>query len=387
MLNRILCVDDETNVLQAIERQFRRKFEIHTALGPEAGLQAVQHDGPFAVIVSDLRMPGMDGIRFLTRVRECAPDTVRIMLTGHADLTDAIAAVNQGNIFQFLTKPCRSEMLARALNAALEQYSLITSERELLEKTLVGSIGVMTEILGLVNPDAFSRAQRIRRYVRQLSERLQLPNRWQCEFAAMLCQIGTVAVPFEVAVKRKQGLPLDPTEQEMLASQHRLGHDLLVRIPRLEGVADMVLHQNECWGPSTTLTPAQMMGHLLRVALDFDEQLVLGATPEMAIAEMRSRHVYNPRYLEALEAVQVEEASSEVLAVKLAQLRPGMVINADVKSKTNLLLLAKGQEVTDSALACLRRFASGAGVQEPISVIVPPVVAERQAELAASIPG
>src|ERR1700730_10145589 len=113
MLKRILCVDDEPNVLQAFERQFRKQFELHTAIGPERGLQAVAENGPFSVIVSDLRMPGMNGIEFLTRAKLMAPDTVRVMLTGQADLNATIAAVNQGNIFQFLIKPCPSDTLVR----------------------------------------------------------------------------------------------------------------------------------------------------------------------------------------------------------------------------------------------------------------------------------
>jgi len=101
MLRRILCVDDEPNVLQAFERQLRREFDLQTALGPELGLQALAANGPFAVVVSDLRMPGMNGIEFLTHVRQTAPDTVRVMLTGDADLGATIKAVNEGRIFQF----------------------------------------------------------------------------------------------------------------------------------------------------------------------------------------------------------------------------------------------------------------------------------------------
>lgn len=201
MLTRILCVDDEPNILQAMERQFRKQFEIHTALGGELGLQAIAAKGPFAVVVSDLRMPVMDGVEFLTRVRALSPDTVRVMLTGQADMDAAIAAVNQGNIFQFLTKPCASDTLTRALNAALEQHRLITAERELLEQTLRGSIGVLSEILSFVNPLAFGRAQRVRRYVVHMAAKLDLVNRWQFELAAMLSQIGSVTVPPEVMDK------------------------------------------------------------------------------------------------------------------------------------------------------------------------------------------
>jgi DNA-binding NtrC family response regulator len=139
----------------AMERQFRKQFEIRTAVGPVLGLQAIAEAGPFAVVVSDLRMPVMDGVEFLTRVRAISPDSVRVMLTGQADMDAAIAAVNQGNIFQFLTKPCPAATLTRALNSALEQHRLITAERELLEQTLRSSVGVLSEILSLVNPLGF----------------------------------------------------------------------------------------------------------------------------------------------------------------------------------------------------------------------------------------
>src|ERR1022692_4876094 len=202
----------------AMERQFRRQFEIRTAVGPVLGLQAIAEAGPFAVVVSDLRMPVMDGVEFLTRVRAISPDSVRVMLTGQADMEAAIAAVNQGNIFQFLTKPCPSGTLTRALNSALEQYRLITAERELLEQTLRGSVGVLSEILSLPNPVAFGRAQRIRRYVVHMSARLDLPGRWQFEVAAMLSQIGSVTVPPEVMDKYYRRDPLTPEETQILAS-------------------------------------------------------------------------------------------------------------------------------------------------------------------------
>lgn len=369
-MNRILCVDDEINVLKAIERNLRKNFDIQIAVGPEAGLESLRDTGPFAVVVSDLRMPGMDGIRFLSLVREKWPDTVRIMLTGQADISDAMAAVNEGNIFQFLTKPCAPEMLVRALEAAVTQYQLITAEREVLEKTLLGSVGAMTEILSLVNPEAFSRAQRIRRYVRELAGKLALPDAWQCEFAAMLSQIGLVAVPPELILKEKKGHPLTDAEREVIESHHRVGHDLLVRIPRLEPVAAIIANQKELWRIEVTHTREQSRGHLLRVALDFDERVMHGSTPEETIAWMRRRRQYSPRFLEALEAVHVEAPPGEVRALPLALLRPGMIINAAVQSRTKILLLAKGQEITESALTCLRNFAMTKGIEEPISVII-----------------
>src|SRR5438105_2797905 len=128
MKRKILCVDDEENVLRAFERNLRSRFDIETAVGPLEGLAAVANRGPYAVIVSDLRMPHMDGIQFLSAVRTQSPDTVRLILTGNADLQTAIASVNEGSVFQFLTKPCPVEKLSSALEAALKQHQLITAE-------------------------------------------------------------------------------------------------------------------------------------------------------------------------------------------------------------------------------------------------------------------
>ena len=94
----------------------------------------------------------MDGIQFLAQIREMSPDTVRIMLTGHADLENAIQAVNEGNIFRFLTKPCDNNILIQVLSQGLEQFRLVTAEKELLEKTLQGSINVLTELLPWSTP-------------------------------------------------------------------------------------------------------------------------------------------------------------------------------------------------------------------------------------------
>ncbi|MFH1417727.1 MAG: response regulator, partial [Planctomycetota bacterium] len=136
MSKKILCVDDDPNILNAYRRGLRRLFEIETAEGGAEGLEAIASQGPFAVVVSDMRMPGMDGIQFLTAVKKRAPESVRIMLTGNADQQTAMDAVNEGSIFRFLTKPCPPEHLAKALTAGIEQYRLITAEKELLGKTL-----------------------------------------------------------------------------------------------------------------------------------------------------------------------------------------------------------------------------------------------------------
>src|SRR5262245_28844758 len=125
----ILCVDDERNVVESMELNLRRQYQVKTALSGTQGLEILRSEKEVAVILSDMRMPEMDGAAFLAKARETSPDAVRILLTGFADVEAAVRAVNDGQIFRFLTKPCAPENLLTALAAGIEQHRLITAER------------------------------------------------------------------------------------------------------------------------------------------------------------------------------------------------------------------------------------------------------------------
>src|ERR1035438_9523234 len=144
---KILLVDDDSNILEGYRRGLIREFLLETALGGEQALTLAAENGPYAVVVSDMRMPGMDGIQLLSRIKALSPDTIRVMLTGNTDTDTAINAINEGSIFRFLNKPCSKEVMAKTITAALMQYRLVTAEKHLLEQTLSGSLQVLTEVL------------------------------------------------------------------------------------------------------------------------------------------------------------------------------------------------------------------------------------------------
>jgi response regulator RpfG family c-di-GMP phosphodiesterase len=375
MTSRILCVDDEPNVLQALERQLRKQFEIVTAPGPVQGLEALERSGPFAVILSDLRMPVMNGIQFLATVKERSPESVRMMLSGQADFAATIEAVNEGSIFRFLTKPCENEHLVKALTAALEQYRLVQAERELLEHTLIGSIEVLSEILSLVSPSAFSRSHRIRRYVRHMADELGLQGTWQYEVAAMLSQIGCVTVSPDVLEKVYSGAPLSNLEAETFASHYQLGGRLLARIPRLDQVAQIIgCQQNLDWESAVKPESAGTVAigaQMLQIANEFDQGIIRGVGRDAVIAEIRTRHPNNRDLISTLHTAQVPAIGTEVRMVGVHDLSTHMVINCEVYSKNGLLLLSKGQEVTDSVVARMLSFADSVGVVQPFSVVIP----------------
>ncbi len=149
MRHKVLFVDDDIHVLHAFKRQLRKQFRIDTAQSPADGLRIVEKNGPYAVVVSDLRMPGMGGDQFLTRIKKIAPDTVRIMLTGHADLNVAMGAINDGNIFRLLTKPCPSDVIAESIKSGIERYL----ENTIKEKTADNTTALPVRNILMVDDD------------------------------------------------------------------------------------------------------------------------------------------------------------------------------------------------------------------------------------------
>ncbi len=145
MNDKILLVDDDAMILSGLKRQLRNQFNIETALSGEEALKMVAGNGPYAVVISDFHMPGMNGIEFLCRLKENNPDTVRMMLTASDDMPIAIGAVNKGNIFQFHSKPCPAEILGEAIKAGIEEYRKITANNSQLDKVKI-SLASASEI-------------------------------------------------------------------------------------------------------------------------------------------------------------------------------------------------------------------------------------------------
>jgi response regulator RpfG family c-di-GMP phosphodiesterase len=312
MNRKILFVDDEENVLRAIERNLHPHFEIATAVGPAAALSVIAGGGPYAVVISDLRMPGMDGIQFLAAVGRQSPDTVRLIISGNADLQAAISAVNEGSIFRFLTKPCRAETLRSAIDGALKQYRLITAERELLEHTLNGSVSVLMEVLGTVSPLAFSCVSRIRHYVRRMAAQLELPDLWQLDLAATLSQIGCIGVPVEILEKIHAGTPLTGEERKTFASHPSIAQELLAGIPRLEEVGEIIGHQMTPYSELRDLKVSERVrvgAQILLAAIRLDEMVCRGASPASAFRAMSDYPgIYHPKLMAAMQSTDADAA-------------------------------------------------------------------------------
>lgn len=375
--NKILLVDDDHNILEGFKRTLRNQFTIVTAEGGEKGLDAISTSGPFSVIVSDLRMPEMDGIKFLAQANELTPESVRILLTGHADLGDAIAAINEGQIFRFLTKPCDNEVFVKTLRDGIEQHYLIIAEKELLNRTLKGIIKLLVDILSIVSPYAFSRAIRIRSFAKKLALRLKVENLWQVDVAALLSQIGCVTISPEILRRKFQGEPLSEADKEVFFGHMKVGKDLLANIPRFDEIAEAIAYQEKRYdGGGSPNIPVKgkeipFLARILKVVLDYDSLLATGMTQEKAIEEMRHHLAwYDPKVLAALNAEALRaEKGYVVKEIGAADIEDGMVLADDIRTKSGILLVPKRCEISPVLRMRILNFSRNSKIAEPIRIM------------------
>jgi CheY-like chemotaxis protein len=370
----VLCVDDEPQVLESLKLNLRRLYTVSTAAGGAEALALLDEARDVAVIVSDMRMPSMNGAAFLAQARHKAPDAVRLLLTGQSDIESAISAVNDGQVFRFLSKPCAPTVLLDAVASAVTQHRLITSERVLLQQTLLGSIQALTEMLAMVNPIAFGRSVRIRKLAGELADRVGMRERWQLEVAAMLSQIGHATLPPDVAEKAYYGAPLSADEERLVQGLPALVEKMLAHIPRLEVVLAILrlypvghggAADTRALGTADALV-ARQGASVLRLAIDHDilESADNGTPFDAVLRTLRGRvGTYAPALLDALEAVRGAGAETGVQHLTMRELRVGMVFAEDVKTPNGVLLVARGYQITARVLDRIQDFSTVGGTQ------------------------
>lgn len=381
MKDKVLCIDDDANVLTGIQRNLRKEFDIDTAVGALAALKLLEKDCPYSVIVADMQMPGMNGVEFFNIARQKYPDSIRIMLTGNADQKTATDAVNRGHIFHFLNKPCPPDKLATVLTDGIKQFRQKAAERELLENTLNGSVKVLMEILSLTDPVSFGRAQTVREQVREVARLMQVASTWELELAAMLYPIGHVSLPAELNQKARAGLDLTGQEKDVLDRVPQVGCDLLANIPRLQAVSRIVLYRNKNYDgtgfPFDAITGEEIPieSRIIRVLADLASLETRKSAHYKGMEHLRERKgCYDPKVMEAvarffeLELPAHRQTERPPLALEVMQLHSGNVLAADVRTKQDVMIIAAGTKITPLIMERLRNFASLGGLKLPIFV-------------------
>lgn len=373
---RVVCVDDEPHVVGGLALHLRRRYDVELATSGAAGLELLDKQPEAAVVISDMRMPGMNGAEFLAKAYVAHPNTTRILLTGYAELDAAISAINDGRVFRFLVKPCPPPELLRTVEAGADLHRMLLAERELLERTLHGSIRMLSEVMAVTNPAAFGRATRIKQRVSELLKKLNEPQRWQAEVAAMLSQLSSITLPNETVEKLYYGASLTQVEQGMVERAPNVTEQLLSHIPRLEVVRQILAGHRDPYRKADGEVQGDRRivkrgAQVLKIAIELDALEGQGRSGSGAQAALRAQsEAYEPAVLEAALELCGSARNDEIVhEVSLSALVPGMVFANDVKLTNGSLFVARGYEVTESFLARVRNFRSGS-VKEPVRVIV-----------------
>jgi response regulator RpfG family c-di-GMP phosphodiesterase len=375
---RILCVDDEQHVLDGLSRILRRSYEVEVARGGALAIYRLERRPYFEVVISDMRMPQVNGTKVLQAAREHMPDATRMLLTGQADVHDAAGAVNEGQIFRYLTKPCSPTELDRALQQAVEQHDLRVAQRQLIEETLTGSVRSIVELLAMANPMAFGRANRARELVVAVTRLIGFRDVWHMEMAALLSQIGVLTLPPELAQRLGEGGELTAAEEQLV---DRLPHEalrVLGTIPRLDEVRETL----SCLmldfdgapedGPRGEQIP--LGARLLRPILDLDRLMSRSIAPLEAVRRLEQRGGrYDPAVLTDLASLfQRGVANEPYVEMKLTEVREGMIFVADVRQPDGTLLIARRQKVTESLLDRIHSYWANLDTVNPVRVAPQP---------------
>lgn len=370
---RILFVDDEPRLLAGIRRQLRRRYSIETVASPLVGLDALKQSGPFAVVVSDMQLPGpMNGAAFLGEVRKRAPAAVRMILTGHADVQSAIDAVNDGGIFRFLTKPCDTETLTQSIETALNQHRAQEAQARLQETTIDSAVVLAAGVAAFWAPDGTLEVHSVRRCAHDVACSLEIPDAWGVGAAAALACVARAALPAEVLEKVDSGQELAESERDLLQSRVQFPCAEFEKHRRLENIA-AILRRYGVGPPVQSATrigkrwdPVEVGSAIVGAAVACDRSLRLGGTEDEALEKLTHGGSFSQEVLDAIQAVQ---HAAHVRYVAAEELEPGMILDEDVRDSEGRLLVGQGVEVTLSMQARLLNYSTGR--REPIRVLGP----------------
>jgi HD domain-containing protein len=235
---------------------------------------------------------------------------------------------------------------------------------------------VKEPVHSLVNPAAFGRAERARRYIRHVVAAMKLGSPWQYEVAAMLSQLGCVTLAPETIEAWYSGQPLTPTEQAQVAAHPSVAYDLLSRIPRLEPIAWMIEHQNRPIPPGGDPEQADIRkgAEILRLILVYEEAVHKGSSRhEAAHLLARLNPKFSPEFFDALVSLDPSAEQDEVKICKIEELAPGMIVQQEIRGHNGGLILSKGQEVTPTLIFRLTNLHYRRAIPGKIAVSIPGV--------------
>jgi response regulator RpfG family c-di-GMP phosphodiesterase len=369
-MQRILLVDDDCDLLRALGDGLTGSFQVEAVADPKKALELLCRGQEFAVVVADMRMPGMSGLDLLRQARSIAPNVSRMMLTCVDDAQTAIAAINEGNVCRYLTKPCSLPVLEAAIRDALDLRQTIHHLLESQFRMLSGTVEVLAKVIQMVRPETHTLAERLSQRVRELALEMRHPEFWELEVAARLAPLGAIGFA-------------DPASEQGTAAAFsgafpQAAAALLRQIPRLEKIASSLAYLGKNFDGSglprdgVAGTQIPIGARLLRVVRDLEENLGAGQSAADALGWMQqTAGIYDPTVLTAAVACFGTAPETEFMVatpVTWESLSEGDTLADDIPSESGSLLLTKGCRVTPNLKRMLQEMAASGRMPKSVRI-------------------
>jgi response regulator RpfG family c-di-GMP phosphodiesterase len=304
----------------------------------------------------------MDGATMLAEIKKLNPEVVTVLLTGYTDFESAMAAVNEGNVFRMLSKPCPPEALIKVLKDAAAQHDLIKGKRILLDKTLRGAVDALAQSLSTAKPLFFGRAQRVRRLANELASMMNVANSWRVDVAAVFSQLAYISLPEAVSEDVYHKRKLETEVKEIVKRLPEETASIIDKIPGLEEVGEIlnkidIQHRFEEDDPEGL----RLAASILKVALDFDFYEEQGHARSIIVQTLLSRgHDYDPKVCECLsEILVVTEQTYKLEELTIKELDVGMRLAQDLRlDEDGFLVASSGADVDRQLLKVIRNYNS-----------------------------
>src|SRR5579862_298479 len=368
-----MVVDDNPANLKLLEDMLRQHaYEVRSFPRGRLALAAADQTPPDLMLL-DVNMPEMNGYAVCEKLKSnpLLSGIPVIFISALNAIEDKVKGFQLGGV-DYISKPFQFEEVHGRLEIHLKLRRAQQAEHELLEKTLSGAIGTLWELVQLTSPELAQRSHAIRDIVLWIIKRMGIKDSWEYELAATLCLMGCMALPDEVFERAYCGQTLTPDEDRMFRSHPETACRLLSKIPRLEGVAEMIRGLHKPRIESSAEEHSRQGANLLQLAFELDRRIYRGATPSSALSGLRKLGRFEGRMLDALENYIPAKVGSELRRLPIRDLRIGMVLEKDVVSTTGSLVIFKqGTVLTETWIDRLANFAKSLGVEEPIDVRIP----------------
>ena len=377
----VLVVDDTEANVDILVDALGELYDVSVAMDGREALESVG-DEPPDLILLDIMMPEMDGYEVCRRLKghERYGKIPIIFLTALTEVENKTKGFQLGAV-DYITKPFEiAEVKARVethLKLGLAEADL----RELVVKTLGGAIEVMTEILSVANPTAFSRTSRLKRHANALMTAFNLTDFWQIRMAAMLSQIGCIAISPETIEKIFSGRQVLVEEEEAYKRHPQIGYELISKIPRLEEVAEIIARQQDLQkntgfqGDEQAQRLIQMGSRILKLVLAYEKLTYSGKTPADAMAVLKnSEREYSPKLLAKFFQIVESEpqpAKMDVRKIYPREVAVGMVLAKDIITSSGSVLVKSGTKINPFLFEILHDSSKSEYSEETFEVFVP----------------